>query len=65
LDTSIANDLLRGARAIADFIGQTLRQTHHKLEKGIIPAGKDGGQWIASRSKLRQHYAKLTTGEAE
>jgi hypothetical protein len=60
VDTEIAEDILRGVKNIADYIGDDERSTNHKLATGKLPAGKEGNQWIASKSVLREHYAKLT-----
>jgi hypothetical protein len=35
----VADDLLRGLRAIADEVGLSVRQTHYGLTQGRIPAG--------------------------
>ncbi len=61
---ALADDLLRGVAKIAEEIGETPRRTYYKLENKIIPAGKDGNLWIASRTVLREHYARLTRGAA-
>jgi hypothetical protein len=62
IQEKVADDLLRGLRAIADELGQSVRQTHYGLTKGRIPAARDGDSWIASRQVLREHYRKLTSG---
>ena len=64
----IADDLLRGLKAIVDEIGLTLRQTHYGLTEGKIPGGREGGKgsnWVASRQVLREHFRKLTSGQLE
>jgi hypothetical protein len=60
----IGEDLLRGVKDIARFINDDVRSTNHKLATGKIPAGKEGSQWVASKSVLRQHYAKITGAAA-
>lgn len=45
-------DLIWGAPAIAKVIGRTDRQTFCMLEKGLLPAKKVSGRWVAERSKL-------------
>ena len=52
-ELSPAEDLLRGVPAIAEYIGETER---------LIPVGKLGATWIASKTKLRRHYDQLTDG---
>jgi hypothetical protein len=56
----IADDLLRGVKRIAQFINDDERSTNHKLVTGKVPGGKEGSQWIASKTVLRDHYAKIT-----
>jgi hypothetical protein len=50
--------------AAADEIDEPPRRTYYLLERGLIPAGKLGNVWIASRRALRRHYAELTTAAA-
>jgi hypothetical protein len=52
-------DLLRGAEAIADFLGADVKATFYKLEKRFIPAGKEGADWVASKIVLAAHYRQL------
>ena len=42
-ESSLANDILRGAKAIADFIGETEKRTRYLAERAVIPVGKEGG----------------------
>jgi len=60
----IADDLLRGVKRISAFINEDERATYHKLSTGKLPGGKEGNQWIASKSVLREHYAAITRGKA-
>lgn len=53
---SLANDLLRGAKAIAAFIGIDGRRCYYALEHGYIPATKEGETWVAAKSVLRRYY---------
>ena len=59
-DFSIADDKIVGVKAISSEIGESQRRTFYLLERDLIPAGKLGNMWIASRRALRQHYAALT-----
>ena len=61
-DTRLSSDLIWGAAAIADEIGLTLRQAQHQLDRGILPAGKQGRTWVASKQRLRQHFDDVTAG---
>lgn len=46
------NDLVWEAAEIAPIIKRTERQTLHLLNRGLLPAKKIGGRWVASRAKL-------------
>jgi len=63
----LADDLMRGVPAIADFIGERRRQTYDLLENGKLPGFKlpDGRIWHAFKSKIRRHYEKLANGPQE
>jgi hypothetical protein len=64
MNETFAGDCLKGVRAIADELGETPRRTYYLLENKAIPAGKLGRMWVASRRRLREHYDRLTAGEA-
>jgi hypothetical protein len=49
---SKAIDFVWEVKRIAEVIQQTERQTFNLLEKGLLPAKKIGGRWVASRQKL-------------
>ena len=51
-ETESPLDLIWEVSAIARAIGRTERQTFGMLEKGLLPAKKVGGRWVAERSKL-------------
>jgi hypothetical protein len=53
---SLAGDVLRGAEAIAAFVNLDVRQAFHGLQKGYIPAVKEGSTWVSTKSRLRRHY---------
>jgi hypothetical protein len=58
----IGDDRLRGAPAIGAFIGEdNLKVVYYELETGLIPAGKSGKVWVASKAVLRAHYRDLTS----
>ena len=60
----IASDKLSGVAEISDFIDEDKRRTYYLLEKKLLPAGKLGSIWIASKKLLREHYHQLTSGTA-
>jgi hypothetical protein len=60
----LSDDLIWGAEAIAEALNRRVRPVYYQLEKGLIPAGKVGDQWVASRRALQEHFAKITAGKA-
>ena len=46
-------DLLRGAQAIAEFTGESYRQTVYKLSTKQIPGWKIGAVWYSTKAKIR------------
>jgi hypothetical protein len=62
-DHGLAGDLLWGVDAIATELNLSRRQTYHQLEAGRLPARKQSGKWVASRSGLRRFFASVLAGE--
>jgi hypothetical protein len=63
---SLAADLLRGAKAIGDFIGEpNTKRVFYLVERGYLPVGREGSMLTASKRVLSKHYAKVTRGTAE
>jgi hypothetical protein len=63
--TSLADDLLRGARAIGEFINVDEKTVYYLAEKRLIPCGRQGRTLISSKRLLREHYDTLTSGAIE
>jgi hypothetical protein len=61
---ALGADLLRGIKAIAQFLGESERRCYYLVERGLIPCGKEGASLVASRAALRAHYARITGGGA-
>lgn len=61
---AIPDDQLTGAREIAAFLGVTEKRAFYLCAKGLIPCGKLGMNWIASRRVLRADYDRVTRGVA-
>jgi hypothetical protein len=55
------DDLVWGIKSIAAAINQSPRQAHYMLTNGQLPAGQQGEKWVASRTALKAHFAKLTS----
>jgi hypothetical protein len=64
IDVSLGNDLLWGVEEIGRELGLSRTQVYHQLETGRLPAFKQGGKWVASRSGLRRHFATILAGKA-
>ena len=60
IDTS---DILKGISSISAFIGQPRRRTFTLCSQGVLPVGKLGHHYIASKTTLAQHFRKLTSGQ--
>jgi hypothetical protein len=58
---TIAEDKLEGCPEIGAFIGKTPRETLWAIERGWLPAWREGHKWCALKSVLRKHYAQLAT----
>ena len=56
----LADDLLSGAREIAEFLGVNEREVYHLAKTKRLPIGRLGKKLIASRSQLRRAAMKLT-----
>ena len=62
MSVAIADDKLDGVAAIAAFIGEPRRRTNYLLERGILPAGKYGTRWVASKRRLTEQYSAIVAG---
>lgn len=51
-NTPLAADILRGAAAIADYLGFDRRAVYHAVSKGSLPAFRIGDTVCARRSTL-------------
>jgi hypothetical protein len=56
-------DILKGCRAIAEFIGETEAATYHLLERSKLPAFKWSGKWRMKKSAFHNMIANLETGQ--
>jgi hypothetical protein len=64
-ETTLADDLLDGMKAISFFLGQTERRTYYLAEKGLLDGVfKQGNRWIGLKSVIREAYAKRSRGAA-
>jgi hypothetical protein len=61
----LKNDILRGAKAIAEFTGESERSTYYQLERGMLPGFKRGGLWTARKSTILAQIERLEARAAE
>lgn len=62
----IADDLLRGTKAIAEFLGFKVHQVQYMVEQKRIPAKQVGKIWFARKSELNDFFQSvLTAGEQD
>ena len=64
VEDALVSDIIRGAPAIGAFIGETEHRVYYLARRGLIPVGKLGNLLIGSKQRLREHYARLTSGTA-
>jgi hypothetical protein len=57
----LADDLLKGARAIGAFLGVPPSAVYHIAKTKRMPIGKLGKDLFASKAKLRRAAAQLTS----
>ena len=50
-------DILRGAKEIGRFIGKKPGATNYALNRGRIPADREGAVFVSTKTRLREHYA--------
>jgi len=54
---TLADDLLHGAKSIADFLGlKPWKKVYPHLKSGNIPNTRMGDLYIASKTGLRRHF---------
>jgi hypothetical protein len=61
-DGPLGDDLLRGLSEISAFIDESELRAGYLIKRKLIPAGKLGRIYIASKRQLRQRYRELTAG---
>jgi hypothetical protein len=62
---NIADDKLNGIAEISRFIGEPERRGFYLAEKGLLPGVfKQGNRWVGLKSKIREGYNRLASGNA-
>ncbi|MFC4295465.1 helix-turn-helix domain-containing protein [Novosphingobium tardum] len=52
----LSNDLLSGAKAAADYIGETPRAVYHMSERGTLPVIRKGRKLYFRKSELEAAF---------
>jgi hypothetical protein len=52
----LSQDLLTGAKAAADYIGETPRAVYHMAEKGLLPVIRKGRKLYFRKSELEAAF---------
>lgn len=52
----LAEDLLSGAKAAADFIGESPRAIYHMVERGQLPCTRKGRKLYFRKSELEASF---------
>ncbi|WP_126172606.1 helix-turn-helix domain-containing protein [Altericroceibacterium xinjiangense] len=52
----LANDLLGGAKAAADYIGEKPRAIYHMVENGLLPCIRKGRKLYFRKSELEEAF---------
>jgi hypothetical protein len=63
-ENSLADDRLRGAKAIGNFLGEPDKRVYYLAARAIYPIGKEGAALIASKAALRARHEQLTQPHA-
>lgn len=61
----LRDDKLKGAKAIAEFLGEDERRIFYMLERKQLPAFKFAGRWYARKSTLIAYIEKMEAGALE
>jgi hypothetical protein len=61
MSEDLADEVLRGAKAIAMFAYRNadrnhLRKVYHKHDTGTWPIWKDGAELVSTKTALREHF---------
>lgn len=63
--TALADDLLTGAAAIAEYLGWNQRRIYHAASQGYLPIGRAGQLLIARKSELNRALSPATQNACE
>lgn len=58
MEVELKDDLLMGAKAVAEFVGISERQVYHMLARRQLPGFKIGNTVAAQKSTIIKHIRK-------
>lgn len=59
METTLADDLMVGAKAISEWLGIAQRKIFYMAETGQLPLFKIGGKWAGRKSTIQKRIAEL------
>jgi hypothetical protein len=62
---ALKDEILRGVKAIAEYLGIEPRRVFYLAETGLLPLTKEGSTWIGLKTVLTMHYQRSAEGAAE
>ena len=61
----VSGDLLYGTRAIAEFLGMTMKQCEHRIQEGRIPTFRIGQTHCSRRSTMARWLDAQEAGASD
>jgi hypothetical protein len=61
----LANDILRGAEAIAAFTGDPVERVRYLIRRNLIPHYRQGSRICASKRVLMDRHLQAASGKPE
>ena len=61
----LKDEILRGIKQIADFIGEEPRRVFYLAETGALPLTKEGSTWVGLKTALTAYYQRGTEEAAK
>lgn len=55
-NSTLADDLLHGAKEIGEFLGLSERQARHQIDAGNLPVARLGQLIVGSKTVLRRRF---------
>jgi hypothetical protein len=62
---TLKDEILRGIKDIAEFIGEKPRRVFYLAEAGLLPLTKEGSTWVGLKAALTAHYQRAAERAAE